>query len=90
MVQFVAFGGALLFGSLARRIGAKRAILAQPGDLDGDGGLCLWRFCRTELQFFIMGGVIAIVLGGSQALSRSLFSQMIPLVRSRSTLACTR
>ena len=29
-------------------------------------------------QFFILGGVIAIVLGGSQALSRSLFSLMIP------------
>ena len=31
-----------------------------------------------------MGGVIAIVLGGSQALSRSLFSQMIPPGREAS------
>ncbi len=77
MVQFVAFGGALLFGYLARWMGAKRAILLS---------LVVWTatvvyaygFLQTERQFFVMGGIIAIVLGGSQALSRSLFSQMIP------------
>ncbi|HEX8681871.1 MAG TPA: MFS transporter [Ardenticatenaceae bacterium] len=77
MVQFVAFGGALLFGYLARRFGAKRSII---------GGLIVWTgvviyayaALRTEPQFFIMGAVIAVVLGGTQALSRSLFSQMIP------------
>ncbi len=77
MVQFVAFGGALLFGYLARWMGAKRAILLS---------LVIWTatvvyaygFLQTERQFFVMGGIIAIVLGGSQALSRSLFSQMIP------------
>jgi UMF1 family MFS transporter len=33
---------------------------------------------QTKLQFFILGAVIAIVLGGSQALSRSVYSLMIP------------
>jgi UMF1 family MFS transporter len=37
-----------------------------------------YAFLQTVTQFFILGGVIAIVLGGSQALSRSLFSLMIP------------
>jgi MFS transporter, UMF1 family len=77
MVQFVAFGGALFFGYLAGKIGTKRAILAS---------LVVWSltviyayaFLQTETQFFIMGAVIAIVLGGSQALSRSVFSTMIP------------
>ena len=77
MVQFIAFFGALAFGYLARWIGSKRAILLS---------LVIWlgvtvyayAILQTELQFFIMGGVIAIVLGGSQALSRSLFSLMIP------------
>jgi len=77
MVQFVAFFGALGFGYLARWIGSKRAILLS---------LVIWfaitvyvyAFLRTEFQFFIVGAVIAIVLGGSQALSRSLFSLMIP------------
>ena len=77
MVQFVAFGGALLFGYLAGKIGTKQAILTS---------LVIWSltviyayaFLQTETQFFVMGAVIAIVLGGSQALSRSVFSTMIP------------
>lgn len=77
MVQFIAFLGALGFGRLASRIGAKRAILLS---------LVIWlgvtvytyALLETEAQFFVLGGVIALVLGGSQALSRSLFSQMIP------------
>ena len=35
-------------------------------------------FLKTEFDFYLMAGAIAIVLGGSQALSRSVFSQMIP------------
>lgn len=77
LIQFIAFGGALFFGYLARRMGAKRAIMVS---------LVIWAavvifafaFLYTEIQLFILGGVIAIVLGGSQALSRSLFAQMIP------------
>lgn len=77
MVQFIAFFGALGFGYLARWIGSKWAILYS---------LVIWLgvtiytygFLQTEFQFFVIGGIIAIVLGGSQALSRSLFSLMIP------------
>ncbi|GAA1712863.1 MFS transporter [Nonomuraea bangladeshensis] len=78
MVQFVAFFGALALGALARRIGTKRTVLAS---------LVLWTaivatavFVREgeALQFYLMAFAIAIVLGGTQALSRSLFSQVIP------------
>jgi UMF1 family MFS transporter len=33
---------------------------------------------QRQLEFWLLGFVIALVLGGSQALSRSLFAQMIP------------
>jgi UMF1 family MFS transporter len=80
MVQFVAFGGALLFERVAGAIGAKNAILIS---------LVIWSavviyayaFFHTIAEAWGMGVVIALVLGGSQALSRSLFSRMIP--RSR-------
>jgi len=77
MVQFVAFGGALLFGRLAGWFGTQRALI---------GSLVVWaavsiyayQFLTDERQFWLLGAVIALVLGGSQALSRSLFAQMIP------------
>ena len=37
-----------------------------------------YRFLNTVAEAWIMAAVIAIVLGGSQALSRSLFARMIP------------
>ncbi|MFY9571958.1 MAG: MFS transporter [Blastocatellia bacterium] len=77
MVQFAAFFGALLFNRVAKTIGNKRAIMLS---------LVIWTgvlvyaygLLETKLQFFILGAVIAIVLGGSQALSRSIYSLMIP------------
>jgi len=79
MVQFLAFGGALLLGALAKRIGAWKTVLLS---------LVLWTVvlviayflpARAALPFIALGGLIGLVLGGSQALSRSLFSQLIPM-----------
>lgn len=77
MVQFVAFGGALLFNVLASRIGAKRSILLSLVIWTGTL-IYIYGYLRTTLQFFIVAAVLGIVLGGSQALSRSVFSLMIP------------
>lgn len=77
MVQFVAFFGAMGFKYLAAAITAKRAVAVS---LVIWAGVLIYIYLavRTTLQFFIMAAVVAIVLGGSQALSRSLFAQMIP------------
>jgi UMF1 family MFS transporter len=77
MVQFIAFFGALAFGYLARWMGAKRAVMASLVIWLGVTIYTYW-LLETVGQFFVLAGVIAIVLGGSQALSRSLFSLMIP------------
>jgi UMF1 family MFS transporter len=78
MVQFVAFLGALVLGVFARFFGAKRVVLAS---------LILWTSAVAGAyfleagavgQFYVLAAFIGIVLGGSQALSRSLFSHMIP------------
>ena len=83
MVQFVAFVGALGFGRLAGMIGAKRAILVS---LVLWSGVVIYAYAllQTTTQALAMGAVIALVLGGSQALSRSLFSRMIPAGREAS------
>jgi MFS transporter, UMF1 family len=78
LVQFVAFFGALAFGRFAQRYGAQRTIT---------GGLVIWIViviagfllpAHQIVPFLAMGAAIGIVLGGTQALSRSAFSQLIP------------
>lgn len=78
LVQFVAFGGAVLAGRIATRVGARTTVLAT---------LLLWSLvigaayflpARQVVPFLLLGVAIGLVLGGSQALSRSLFSQLIP------------
>jgi UMF1 family MFS transporter len=78
MVQFVAFGGALAFGWLARVLGARRAIMLSLVIWTATVTFAYFMQAGNVTQFFILAAVIAIVLGGSQALSRSLFAQMIP------------
>jgi UMF1 family MFS transporter len=80
MVQFVAVVGALLFERLAYLIDTKNAIIVS---LVIWSGIVIYanQFLNTVSEAWIMAATIAIVLGGSQALSRSLFSKMIPAGR---------
>ncbi|MBN1306008.1 MAG: MFS transporter [Anaerolineales bacterium] len=80
MIQFVAFGGALFWGKLAKWVGAKQSILIS---LVIWAGVVIYAYTGLRgdnriLEFWILGAFIAIVMGGSQAISRSLFAQMIP------------
>jgi UMF1 family MFS transporter len=76
-VQFVGFFGAMAFNWLAGAIGNKRAILLAL--LIWSGTLIyIYLGVKTVAEFYAMGAIIGIVLGGSQALSRSVYSFMIP------------
>jgi MFS transporter, UMF1 family len=77
MVQFVAFLGALGFNRLASVTGAKQAIIVSL-ILWTASLLYLYGFVHTTVEFFILAAVVAVVMGGSQALSRSLYAQLIP------------
>ncbi|MDX3381756.1 MFS transporter [Streptomyces niveiscabiei] len=78
LVQVLAVAGALGMGRLARTYGAKRTIL---------GSLAAWTLtlgagyflpAGNPAGFFLLAAAIGMVLGGSQALSRSLFSHLVP------------
>jgi UMF1 family MFS transporter len=80
MVQFVGIPFAFLFGMLASRIGAKRAIFI---------GLAVYAvisilgyFMHTTLHFFLLAFLVGTVQGGTQALGRSLFASMVPRHKS--------
>lgn len=78
MVQFVAFGGALLLGRLAASYGAKRVVMVALVAWMAVVGVAYFLPRGSALPFFALGFAIAIVMGGTQALSRSLFSHVIP------------
>ena len=80
LVQFVGVPFAFLFGMLAARIGAKRAILL---------ALVVYVLVTviaysmtTAAHFFVLAILVGTVQGGSQALSRSLFASMVPRHKS--------
>lgn len=80
MVQFVAIPFVFGFGALAGVIGAKRSILL--GLLVYAGIAVFGYFLTTATQFFVLAFLVAMVQGGTQALSRSLFGSMIPRNKS--------
>ena len=77
MIQFVAAPGAILFNRLAGRIGARYTVIIT---LAGWAGLLIWAFgfMHSPGQIWLWAFVQALILGSSQALSRSMFSKMIP------------
>jgi UMF1 family MFS transporter len=78
MVQFVAVVGALLFERLAYLIKTKNAIVVSLVIWSGIV-IYAYKFLHSVAEAWVLAAAIAIVLGGSQALSRSLFSRMIPV-----------
>ena len=80
LVQLVGVPFAILFGRLAGRIGAKRAILVA---LAGYVGICAFASTvTTAWQFVAMGVLVGMVQGGAQGLSRSLFASLVPRHKS--------
>jgi UMF1 family MFS transporter len=80
MIQFAAMPGAWLVGRLADRFGQKRTL-----------SLCLavWTalliaafFVRTNVHFWCMAAVVALVLGGTQSVSRAIMGLMTPVERT--------
>lgn len=76
ITQFVGFPSAYLFGTAAKTVSNRNLIL-----------VCLGIYAitilaatqlQTAMHFYILAGVIGLSQGGVQALSRSLFAQMIP------------
>lgn len=80
MVQIVGIPFAILFGRLAARIGAKRAILVAIGAYLLIT-LLAWRMSSVG-EFVALGALVAMVQGGAQALSRSLFASLVPKHKS--------
>lgn len=80
IVQFVGIPCAFAFGYLAKFIGAKRGVLI---GIAVYAGICVYAyFMDSTKEFYVLAIVIGLVQGGTQALSRSMFANMIPRHKS--------
>jgi MFS transporter, UMF1 family len=80
LVQFIGIGGALFFSRIADIFGTKKILIFVL--LLWSGILCYAYFMTSSLDFWILGMAVGLVLGGSQAISRSLYGAMIPINKS--------
>ena len=78
VVQFTAFFGALVFGRLSNRIGPKRSVSFALVIWTGVLVAAYYLPVGQNLPLLLLGMVIGLVLGGTQALSRSLYGSIIP------------
>ena len=76
IIQFIAIFSALFFGKLGEKITSKKALMIT---------LILWSFVviyayflTTTLEYYFLGTIVGIAMGGSQSLSRSLYGSIIP------------
>lgn len=80
ITQFVGFPAAIAFGRLGERLGTRRAIFLAIGVYIG---VTVWGyFLSNTAQFYAMAGVIGLVQGGIQSLSRSFYARLIPADKS--------
>ena len=76
IVQFVAFPAALIYGWLASKIGAKTGIMV---GIAAYSFITLLGYFMTEAwHFYVLAILIGLFMGGIQALSRSLYTRIIP------------
>ncbi|MGQ9575936.1 MAG: MFS transporter [Thermoguttaceae bacterium] len=80
LIQFLALPGAMLVGGLADLLGQKRTLI---------GCLAAWVaivamafFVASKWQFWVLGGMVAMIMGGTQALSRAVMGVMTPPQRA--------
>lgn len=84
IIQFVAMAGSFLFSFLSRKNGnlhtLKLATLIW-------GLICLgtYLFVYTPIHFYAVAALVGLVMGGTQALSRSTYSKMLPVTEDHTS-----
>ena len=80
IVQFIAFPAALIYGWMASKVGTKNGIMI--GIMAYSIITFLGYFMTKVVHFYILAILIGLFQGGIQALSRSLYTRIIPLSKS--------
>ena len=76
LIQLVAIGGATITSRLSEKFGNINILITVNIVWIG---ICIYAFfVETPMQFYIAAGLVGLVMGGIQTLSRSTYSKMIP------------
>jgi UMF1 family MFS transporter len=76
IIQLVAIVGALIFVQLSKRFGNVRALMI--GCVVWIGA-CLFAYAlHWTTEFYALAAIVGLVMGGSQALSRSTYAKFLP------------
>ncbi|MBN2193391.1 MAG: MFS transporter [Polyangiaceae bacterium] len=75
ITQFVGFPSAILFGRLGERLGTRTSLLVAIGVYLG---VVVMSTMLTAALFYLLAAIVGLVQGAAQALSRSLFSRLVP------------
>jgi len=76
LLQLIAIPGAHLFAKLSKKHGNIKVLIGAV--IICIAVCCSAYFVKSHLQFYCMAGVVGIIMGGIQSLSRSTFSKLIP------------
>ena len=76
LIQIVAIGGAYLFTELAKKFGN---ILILTFAIFLWGAVCLYAYyINTPVEFYLIAGLVGLLMGGTQPIARATFSLFIP------------
>lgn len=76
IIQYIAIGGAFLFSYISKWIGNIKALLMA---IFIWICVCVYAYTiHSPLEFYILAGIVGLVMGGIQSLSRSTYSKLLP------------
>lgn len=76
IIQLVAIAGAQLMSVLAKRVGNIKVLMCVVSIWVG---VCIVAyFIENKYQFFALAGLVGLIMGGIQSLSRSTYSKLLP------------
>ena len=76
LIQIVAIGGAYFFTKMAQKYGN---ILVLTFAIFLWGAVCLYAyFIKTPIQFYMIAGLVGLLMGGTQPVARATYSLFIP------------
>ena len=76
LIQVVAIGGAYFFTKIAQKYGN---ILVLTFAIFLWGAVCLYAyFIKTPIQFYMIAGLVGLLMGGTQPVARATYSLFIP------------